>query len=98
MKRRSSRLFFIIHPANSTPLTDINQIINQITNLNTIHLSVENKRWFCYNKVYNKFADYKVPMAPMAPARNGGRPYRPRTIKLHTEPRTFLAEIRSACI
>ena len=26
----------------------------------------------------------------MAPARNGGRPYGPRTIKLHTEPRTFL--------
>lgn len=31
-------------------------------NLNTIHLSVENKRRFCYNKVYNKFADYRVPV------------------------------------
>ena len=33
--------------------------------LNTIHLSVENKRWFCYNKVYNKLADYKVPVGTL---------------------------------
>ncbi len=107
MKRRSSRLFDYtsskFDPAYRYPASpaDTNQIINQITNLNTIHLSVENKRWFCYNKVYNKFADYKVPMAPMAPmapARNGGRPYGPRTIKLHTEPRTFLVEIQSAVL
>ena len=58
-------------------------------------------------KVYNKLADYKVPVgtlkkpktpSPWPMARNGGSPYGPRIIELHTEPRTFLAEIRSACI
>ena len=108
LQQRSRSRLPIQNPIQN-PITNLIANLNTsfITSLNTIHLSVENKRWFCYNKVYNKLADYKVPVgtlkkpktpSPWPMARNGGSPYGPRIIELHTEPRTFLAEIRSACI
>ena len=58
----------------TNPVTNLNTSF--VTSLNTIHLSVENKRWFCYNKVYNKLADYKVPVGTLKKTEKH-RPYGP---------------------